>query len=78
MKFDSFASLISPASISFVNRAEAVRVLRRVVESGINFHRCADSYGPGEVGPNWMIMWPFDPKATGLPTTHRPTGPYIM
>jgi hypothetical protein len=28
---------------------------------------------PIEVGPNWMIMWPFDPKATGLPTTHRPT-----
>jgi hypothetical protein len=33
---------------------------------------------PIEVGPHWMIMWPFDPKATGLPTTHRPTGAYIM
>jgi hypothetical protein len=22
------------------------------------------------VGPHWMIMWPFDPKATGLPVTH--------
>jgi hypothetical protein len=21
---------------------------------------------------------PFDPKATGLPTTHKPTGVYIM
>jgi hypothetical protein len=30
------------------------------------------------VGPHWMIMWPFDPKATGLPTTHKPTGAYIM
>jgi hypothetical protein len=30
------------------------------------------------VGPHWMIMWPFDPKTTGLPTTHRPTGAYIM
>ena len=30
------------------------------------------------VGPHWMIMWPFDPKATGLPTTHRDTGAYIM
>jgi hypothetical protein len=29
---------------------------------------------PIDVGPHWMIMWPFDPKATGLPTTHRPTG----
>lgn len=30
------------------------------------------------IGPHWMIMWPFDPKTTGLPTTHRPTGAYIM
>jgi hypothetical protein len=30
------------------------------------------------IGPHWMIMWPFDPKSTGLPTTHRPTGAYIM
>jgi len=21
------------------------------------------------IGPHWMIIWPFDPKATGLPTT---------
>ena len=33
---------------------------------------------PIDVGPHWMIMWPFDPKATGLPTTHKPTGAYIM
>jgi hypothetical protein len=31
-----------------------------------------------KVGPHWMIMWPFDPKATGLPTHHKPTGAYIM
>ena len=30
------------------------------------------------VPPHWMIMWPFDPKATGLPVTHRDTGSYIM
>jgi hypothetical protein len=30
------------------------------------------------VGPHWMIMWPFDPKTTGLPTMHKPTGAYIM
>ena len=23
-------------------------------------------------------MWPFDPKITGLPTTHKPTGAYII
>ena len=33
---------------------------------------------PIEVGPHWMIMWPFDPKTTGLPITHKPTGAYIM
>jgi hypothetical protein len=33
---------------------------------------------PITVGPHWMIMWPFDPKATGLATTHRDTGAYIM
>jgi hypothetical protein len=30
------------------------------------------------VPPHWMIMWSFDAKATGLPTTHRDTGAYIM
>jgi hypothetical protein len=30
------------------------------------------------IGPHWMIMWPFDPKATGLPTTHKPAGAFIM
>ena len=33
---------------------------------------------PIEIGPHWMIMWPFDPKTTGLPTKHRPKGAYIM
>jgi hypothetical protein len=30
------------------------------------------------VGPHWMIIWPFDPKTSGLPTGHRDTGAYIM
>lgn len=33
---------------------------------------------PIKIGPHWMILWPFDPKTTGLPTTHKPTGVYIM
>jgi hypothetical protein len=33
---------------------------------------------PITVGPHWMLIWPFDPKTTGLPTTHKPTGAYIM
>jgi hypothetical protein len=33
---------------------------------------------PIAIGPHWMILWPFDPKATGLPATHKPTGAYIM
>jgi hypothetical protein len=30
------------------------------------------------VGPHWMIMWPFDPKTSGLPIKHKSTGAYIM
>jgi len=33
---------------------------------------------PIQVGPHWMIIWPFDPKATGLPVIHREKGAYIM
>jgi hypothetical protein len=33
---------------------------------------------PITVGPHWMIIWPFDPRATGLPTKHRDSGAYIM
>ena len=33
---------------------------------------------PITVPPHWMIMWPFDANATGLPVTHRDTGAYIM
>jgi len=32
---------------------------------------------PIPIGPHWMIMWPFDPKTTGLPTTQA-DGAYIM
>jgi len=27
---------------------------------------------------HWMIMWPFDPATTGLPTTPKQTGTWIM
>ncbi len=33
---------------------------------------------PIMVGPHWMIMWPFDPKTTGLPAARKDTGAYIM
>jgi hypothetical protein len=33
---------------------------------------------PITVGPHWMIIWPFDPRVTGLPISHRDTGAYIM
>jgi hypothetical protein len=33
---------------------------------------------PLAVGPHWMIMMPFDAKATGLPVTYSDTGAYIM
>ena len=28
--------------------------------------------------PHWMIMWPFDPKTTGLPAQWRDSGTWIM
>ncbi len=31
-----------------------------------------------QTGPHWMLMWPMDPKTTGLPTTPSNTGAYIM
>src|ERR1700685_4559440 len=33
---------------------------------------------PITVGPHWMILWPFDPRTSGLPTHHKATGAYIM
>ena len=33
---------------------------------------------PITLPPHWMIMWPFGPKATGLPDTHKDTGAYII
>lgn len=30
------------------------------------------------IGPHWMIMWPFDPKTSGLPSAYKPTGAFIM
>ena len=28
--------------------------------------------------PHWMVMWPFDPAASQLPTVPNPSGVYIM
>jgi hypothetical protein len=30
------------------------------------------------IGPHWMVLWPFDPKHCGLPTTVRDAGAWIM
>ena len=30
------------------------------------------------IGPHWMILWPFDAKHCGLPTTVRDAGAWIM
>jgi hypothetical protein len=38
----------------------------------------ATSGTPIEEPPHWMIMWPFDPAVTGLPTTAKQTGTWIM
>lgn len=33
---------------------------------------------PMTIGPQWMILWPFDPKTTGLSATRKDSGAYIM
>jgi hypothetical protein len=39
----------------------------------------SDTTGAGiTIGPHWMIVWPFDPKTTGLSATRKETGAYIM
>jgi hypothetical protein len=30
------------------------------------------------IGPHWMILWPFDAKAAGLPTVMRDAGTLVM
>jgi hypothetical protein len=38
----------------------------------------ATSGNPIKEPPHWMIMWPFDPKTSGLPTEPKQTGTWIM
>jgi hypothetical protein len=39
----------------------------------------ADSTSPAiPIGPHWMITWPFDAVANGLPTTVRDKGAWVM
>jgi hypothetical protein len=33
---------------------------------------------PIPIGPHWMILWPFDAKAAGLPTVMRDGGTCVM
>jgi hypothetical protein len=33
---------------------------------------------PVTIGPHWMILWPFEPKTTGLSATRKDSGAYIM
>jgi len=38
----------------------------------------ATSGTPIKEPPHWMILWPFDPKTTGLPSEPTQTGAWIM
>jgi hypothetical protein len=38
-----------------------------------------DTTSPGiPIGPHWMLIWPFDPQAAGLPTVMRDAGTMVM
>jgi hypothetical protein len=39
----------------------------------------ADNTSPAiPIGPHWMIMWPFNAEESGLPTTVRDAGAWVM
>jgi hypothetical protein len=39
----------------------------------------SDSTSPAiPIGPHWMVLWPFDAASTGLPTTVRDKGSWVM
>ena len=38
----------------------------------------ATSGNPLKEPPHWRVLWPFDPKTTGLPTEPKQNGPWIM
>jgi hypothetical protein len=40
--------------------------------------RSDETSPPITSGPHWMILWPFDPKTTGLSATNKDAGAYIM
>jgi hypothetical protein len=42
-------------------------------------HQSWDKTSPAiPIGPHWMITWPFDAAANGLPTTVRDKGDWVM
>jgi hypothetical protein len=40
--------------------------------------RSDNTSAPMKIGPHWVILWPFDPKTTGLSATRKDSGAYIM
>ena len=50
--------------------------------AGGTYRSATDPYAtsgtPFTEGPHWIILWPFDPATTGLPTQFKQTGTWIM
>jgi hypothetical protein len=50
--------------------------------AGGTYRSATDPYAtsgtPFTEGPHWIILWPFDPATTGLPTQLKQTGTWIM
>ena len=62
--------------------AKIARALSEYMLAGATQRSDSDPFDktdpPIKIGPHWMILWPFDPKTSGLPTVHKATGAYIM
>jgi hypothetical protein len=44
----------------------------------LNASDSSDENRSSTIGRHWMILWPFDPKTTGLSATPKDTGAYVM
>ena len=69
-------------SIGLATLSAGVLLVNGISSRGATQRSDTDPYNtispPIPIGPHWMIMWSFDPKTTGLPVMHKPSGAYIM
>ena len=76
------ASCANEAALQWSADLSAGRPAPSNVEAGFVYMlagatELADAGALVNTGPQWMIIWPFDPKTSGLSATRKNTGAYI-